>query len=217
MNPFISGFLQIAIMGTFFKWRYLRMYWELRDCKFFWREKVKLVHMKLATLADRPAKLAKWTIFCQKPNFFVKNSWKSNFHKVAGNAIGHTKNFPKCSPSPGDTFWYPACVNTPIRTTIIISQTVWWKIENFSKVKLHRNFSAVNSLEKNSQNFSKKIQKFWKIIFFFQMFWLFIYIMFFYETYPDFKTLSEKKFWSFDRNFFTYFCKKKEHFFLIKN
>ena len=98
-----------------------------------------------------------------------KNDQNSNFHKVAGNEIGHKKNFPKCSPSPGDTFWYPACVNTPIRTTIIISQTLV-KIEKFSKVKFHRNFSAVNSLEKNSQNFSKKIQKIWKIIFFFKCF-----------------------------------------------
>jgi len=32
-----------------------------------------------------------------------KNDQNSNFHKVAGNALGHKKNFPTCSPSPGDT------------------------------------------------------------------------------------------------------------------
>ena len=53
-----------------------------------------------------------------------KNDQNSNFHKVAGNAIGHKNNFPKWFSSPGDTFWYPACAHTPIRTTITISQTL---------------------------------------------------------------------------------------------
>ena len=119
-----------------------------RYCKFFWREKVELVHMRLATSADRPAKSAKWTIFCPKTNFFVKNSWKSNFHKVAGNAIGHKKNFPKCSPSPGDTFWYPACVNTPIRTTIIISQTLV-KNRKFFQSQTSQKFSSCKFFGKN--------------------------------------------------------------------
>ena len=69
-----------------------------------------------------------------------------------------TKIFPKCSASPEDTFWYPACGNTPIRTTIIISQPLV-KIEKFSKVMFHRNFSAATSLEKNSQNKFKKFEK----------------------------------------------------------
>jgi hypothetical protein len=89
---------------------------------------------------------------------FVEKDQNSNFRKVSGNEIGHKKNFPKYFPSPGNTFCYPACDHTPIKTTIIISQTLV-KIGNFSKVKLHRNFSPVNSLEKKSQNFSKKIQK----------------------------------------------------------
>ena len=45
----------------------------------------------------------------------------------------------------------PPCDHTPIRTTIIISQTLV-KNRKFSKVKIHRYFSVVNSLEK-IQNF----------------------------------------------------------------
>ena len=72
-----------------------------RDFKFFRREKVKMVHMKFDTSANRPAKL---TTFCQKPSFFEKIQLKTSVHKVAGNAIGHKKNFPTCSLSPGETF-----------------------------------------------------------------------------------------------------------------
>ena len=52
-----------------------------RDRKCFWRENVKLVHMRLAKSADRPAKLAEWTKFCQKPNFFVRNCFFCFFPK----------------------------------------------------------------------------------------------------------------------------------------
>ena len=53
-----------------------------------------------------------------------KNDQNSHLHKEAGNKIGHKKKFRQCSSSPGDTFSYPACDHTPIRTTIIISQAL---------------------------------------------------------------------------------------------
>ena len=85
---------------------------------------------------------------------------------MAGNAIGHKKNFPKCFPSPGDTFWYPACVNTPIGTTIIISN-FGKKSKKVPKLSLsHRNFLAVNSLEKIQKISPKRIKKFEKLYFF---------------------------------------------------
>ena len=73
------------------------------------------------------------------------------------------------------------------------------------------------SFEKNSQNFSKQIQKIWKIIFFWNFFnflstWCFS-MRLTHALKDSPKLFFVKKFWSFDRNFFTFFLQKKRAFF----
>ena len=73
------------------------------------------------------------------------------------------------------------------------------------------------SFEKNSQNFSKQIQKFEKL-FFFEIFCNFLSTWCFFERHTHAlkdspKIFFVKKFWSFDRNFFTLFLQKKRAFF----
>ena len=95
---------------TYKKLHYLSEFLRLREIfKFFSTDNFKPVHMQLATLANRPAKLAKSAIFWMKPNVFLKkleNDPNSSLIKSAGSGRS-INSWPEiCSASPKGTSTY---------------------------------------------------------------------------------------------------------------
>ena len=114
--------------------------------------------------------------------------------------------------------------NKTLRSPSPHTSVSWKKIKQIKSYKsLKKNFflkffiEKKFSFEKNSQNFSKQIQKFEKL-FFFEIFCNFLSTWCFFERHTHAlkdspKIFFVKKFWSFDRNFFTLFLQKKRAFF----
>ena len=83
MNPFISGPPYIAKNVRFYKWRYLRMYEELREIVNCFEERKS--SWFIWDWPHRLAKFAKFVVFYVKMFFFIKKFQKVGVHNLAEN------------------------------------------------------------------------------------------------------------------------------------
>ena len=151
-------YVDCRVKGQLQKLHYQRVFETTRDFKFFSTENVQTVHMKSATSANRPAKLAKSAIFWMKPNFFLKKLKNDpNSSQIMSAGSGRCiKSWPEiCSTSPKGASTYSEC--TKVCFTCL-----------FMKKNVSHKFFFKKIL-KNSYFFScKSFGKKWKKKFFFK-------------------------------------------------
>ena len=155
MAPFISAPRQLKDEKAVTKVPLSQRVFDItRDFKFFSKENFKAVHMKSATLADRPAKLTKSAIFWMKRIFFLKKYENDPISsKIMSAGSGRCiKSWPETySASPKATSTYSECNNIYF-TSVFMKQYVLHKFffKNLLKnwQKIHIFSAAVNPLEK---------------------------------------------------------------------
>ena len=157
MAPFISGLRWLCTKSAVTKIALSQWVFEItQDFKFFWKEDVKALHMKSATSANRPAKLAKSAIFWMKEKFFLKKLENDpNSSQIMSAGSGRCiKSWPGiCSASPKATSTYSECTKHCF-TCLFMKQNVSHKFF-FKKI--------APKLKKNSYFFkSKSFGKNWK-------------------------------------------------------
>ena len=134
--------------------------------------------MRLATSVDRPAK---FVVFYVKMFFFLtKNNGKIGVHNLAENGRFFQFLLQKCFLGSLDRIWCILDHNIIFMNFGSISN-FGEKVENFPKVKFHRNFSAVNSLEKIHKISQKKFKKFEKLYFFLNVLTFYLHNVFLWD------------------------------------
>ena len=156
MAPFISAPRQLKDEKALTKVPLSQRVFDItRDFKFFSKENFKAVHMKSATSADRPAKLAKSAIFWMKRIFFLKKYENDPISsKIMSAGSGRCiKSWPETySASPKATSTYSECSNIYF-TSLFMKKYVLHKFffQKFAQ-KVTKNsyfFSSCKSFGKN--------------------------------------------------------------------
>ena len=117
----------------------------MREVSNFCKQTYLKFYMRLATLADRPAKLAKSAIFYEKTKNFIKNGQKVEVNNLAGNGRFYQILLKTCSLVSLDS---SCCILDHYTILINFGSVLNFgkKIENFSKIRFRRNFSEIFQL-----------------------------------------------------------------------